>query len=103
MNPVVPTSAAIPKDFQTFAFINEPESPRPYEAEKQNYQLHHSLHRGGGVGANCSNQPRSSATWLLSPQNSAWENANSWTPGEPPNGPSDIATFAQSSQTNVNI
>ena len=39
----------------------------------------------------------SSATWLLSPQDSAWENANNWTPGGPPNGPSDIATFAQSS------
>ena len=44
-----------------------------------------------------------SATWLLSPQDSAWENANNWTPGGPPNGPSDIATFAQSSQTVVNI
>jgi hypothetical protein len=44
-----------------------------------------------------------SATWLLSPQNSAWENVNNWTPGGPPNGPSDIATFAQSSQTGVNI
>ena len=44
-----------------------------------------------------------SATWLLSPQDSAWENANNWTPGGPPNGPSDIATFAQSSQTDVNI
>ena len=44
-----------------------------------------------------------SATWLLSPQDSAWENANNWTPGGPPNGPSDIATFAQSSQTNMNI
>ena len=40
-----------------------------------------------------------SATWLLSPQDSAWENANNWTPGGPPNGPSDIATFAHSSQT----
>ena len=44
-----------------------------------------------------------SATWLLSPQDSAWENANNWTPGGPPNGPSDIATFAQSSQRDVNI
>src|SRR6266516_6805319 len=44
-----------------------------------------------------------SAIWLLSPQDSAWENANNWTPGGPPNGPSDIATFAQSSQTGVNI
>jgi len=45
----------------------------------------------------------SSATWLLSPQDSAWENANNWTPGGPPNGPSDIATFAQSSQIGVGI
>ena len=44
-----------------------------------------------------------SATWLLSPQDSAWENPNNWTPGGPPNGPSDVATFAQSSQRNVNI
>ena len=44
-----------------------------------------------------------SATWLLSPQDSAWENSNNWTPGGPPNGPSDIATFAQSSQRGVNI
>src|SRR6266480_3128209 len=48
-----------------------------------------------------------SATWLSSPQDSTWENANNWTPGGPPNGPpngpSDIATFAQSSQKDVNI
>src|SRR6476661_5169654 len=44
-----------------------------------------------------------SATWLSSPQDSAWENANNWTAGGPPNGPTDTATFAQSSQTGVNI
>src|SRR6478735_679686 len=44
-----------------------------------------------------------SATWLSSPQDSAWENLNNWTPGGPPNGPSDVATFAQSSQTHVNV
>src|SRR3984893_6000751 len=44
-----------------------------------------------------------SAMWLSSPPDSAWENPNNWTAGGPPNGPSDIATFAQSSQTNVNI
>src|SRR6188474_512512 len=44
-----------------------------------------------------------SATWLTSPPDSAWENANNWTPGGPPNGPSDIATFAQSSRTDVNV
>ena len=44
-----------------------------------------------------------SATWLLSPQDSAWENANNWTPGGPPNRPADIATFARSSQRDVNV
>src|SRR3954464_9191294 len=44
-----------------------------------------------------------SATWLSSPQDSAWENPNNWTAGGPPNGPSDVATFGQSSQTYVNI
>jgi len=44
-----------------------------------------------------------SATWLSSPQDRAWENANNWTPGGPPNGPSDLAIFAQSSQRLVNI
>src|SRR5438552_113654 len=44
-----------------------------------------------------------SATWLSSPQDSAWENANNWTTGGPPNGPSDVATFAASFQTSVNV
>src|SRR4029079_2619618 len=44
-----------------------------------------------------------SATWLSSPQDSAWENPNNWTAGGPPNGPSDVATFSHSSQTVVNI
>src|SRR4051794_23350183 len=44
-----------------------------------------------------------SATWLFSPQDSAWENPNNWTAGGPPNGPSDIATFDASFQTSVNI
>ena len=44
-----------------------------------------------------------SATWLSSPQDSAWENANNWTPGGPPNGPSDVATFAASYRSTVNI
>ena len=44
-----------------------------------------------------------SATWLSAPQDSAWENGNNWTLGGPPNGPSDTATFAQSSQTGVSI
>jgi hypothetical protein len=44
-----------------------------------------------------------SATWLSSPQDSAWENPNNWTAGGPPNGPSDVATFSHSSQRGVTI
>src|SRR4029078_1956695 len=44
-----------------------------------------------------------SATWLSAPQDSAWENPNNWTPGGPPNGPSDVATFAASYRSTVNI
>ena len=44
-----------------------------------------------------------SARWLLAPQDSAWENLSNWTPGGPPNGPSDTATFGPTSQRNVNI
>src|ERR1044072_3434207 len=44
-----------------------------------------------------------SATWLSSPQDYAWENPNNWTPGGPPNGPNDVATFSQSSQPYVTI
>src|SRR6476619_1139979 len=44
-----------------------------------------------------------SATWLPSPQDSAWENPNNWTAGGPPNGPSDVATFSHSSQRDVTI
>jgi len=43
------------------------------------------------------------ATWLSSPQDSAWENPNNWTAGGPPNGPSDVATFSHSSQRDVTI
>src|SRR4029078_8392284 len=44
-----------------------------------------------------------SATWLSAPQDSAWENPNNWTPGGPPNGPSDVATFVASYRSTVNI
>jgi hypothetical protein len=44
-----------------------------------------------------------SATWLFQPQDSAWENPNNWSPGGPPNGPSDVATFAASNRSNLDI
>lgn len=42
-----------------------------------------------------------SATWLANPTSGSWINASNWTAGGPPNGPSDIATFATSNITNV--
>ena len=42
-----------------------------------------------------------SATWLANPATNHWNNANNWTAGGPPNGPSDIATFATSNTTGV--
>ncbi len=63
----------------------------------------HSVAAAAVLLLNAQTSKAGSATWLSSPQDSAWENANNWTPGGPPNGPSDIATFAQSSQRNVNI
>ncbi len=63
----------------------------------------HSIAAGAALLLTAQISLAGSATWLSSPQDSAWENANNWTPGGPPNGPSDIATFAQSSQRNVNI
>jgi hypothetical protein len=44
-----------------------------------------------------------SATWLLSAQDNAWVNPNNWTPGGPPNGPFDVATFVTSNRRTVNI
>jgi hypothetical protein len=44
-----------------------------------------------------------SARWLLSPEDSAWENVSNWTAGGPPDGPSDTATFGPSSLRDVNI
>ncbi len=42
-----------------------------------------------------------SATWLANPATNHWNNANNWTAGGPPNGPSDIATFATSNTTGI--
>ncbi len=42
-----------------------------------------------------------SATWNLNPASSDWNTATNWTPRTVPNGPSDTATFAVSTITNV--
>ena len=42
-----------------------------------------------------------SATWKMNPSSGDWNTAANWTPNTVPNGPSDIATFATSSVTNV--
>src|SRR5438105_4824510 len=44
-----------------------------------------------------------SATWSSNPSSSDWNTPDNWTPPTVPDGPSDIATFANSSQTLVEI
>jgi fibronectin-binding autotransporter adhesin len=42
-----------------------------------------------------------SAIWGIKPESGDWNNGNNWSPGGPPNGSSDIATFGLSAVTNV--
>src|SRR5439155_139125 len=42
-----------------------------------------------------------SATWKMSPATGDWNHAANWMPSTIPDGPSDTATFASSSITNV--
>lgn len=44
-----------------------------------------------------------SATWLANPANGNWNNAANWTAGGPPNGSTDLATFAMSNQTSISL
>src|SRR2546423_4266854 len=44
-----------------------------------------------------------SAQWDLDPISGDWNTAANWTPGGPPNGPADTATFAFSNMTDVFI
>ena len=44
-----------------------------------------------------------SATWKANPANSDWNTATNWMPNTVPNGASDVATFAASSQTAVSL
>jgi len=44
-----------------------------------------------------------SATWNLDPATGVWNTANNWTPASVPNGPSDVATFDVSRETNVSF
>ncbi|HEY2714568.1 MAG TPA: autotransporter-associated beta strand repeat-containing protein [Chthoniobacterales bacterium] len=44
-----------------------------------------------------------SATWSLNPTSNDWNTAANWTPATVPNGPSDTATFASSSQPAVSV
>ncbi|MEY2496366.1 MAG: hypothetical protein QOJ45_2858 [Verrucomicrobiota bacterium] len=44
-----------------------------------------------------------SATWLLAPSNSDWNIAANWTPGGPPNGETDSATFGSSTVNAVSL
>lgn len=42
-----------------------------------------------------------SATWSLNPVSNDWNTAANWTPATEPNGPTDTATFGQSSKTSL--
>jgi autotransporter-associated beta strand protein len=44
-----------------------------------------------------------SATWGVAPASGDWNTATNWTPNTVPNGPSDVATFASSSQRAVSL
>src|SRR5207247_2110067 len=44
-----------------------------------------------------------SATWSASPATGDWNTATNWTAGRPPNGPSDMASFATSNTTAVSL
>jgi autotransporter-associated beta strand protein len=44
-----------------------------------------------------------SATWNLNPASGDWNTATNWSPNTVPNGPSDVATFADSNQTDVSL
>src|SRR5947199_5434324 len=96
-----PNSLAFPKDF-TYEFRCDGTEKKMKTTSKTTAYIVHSI-AAAVLVLSAQISLAGSATWLSSPQDSAWENANNWTPGGPPNGPSDIATFAQSSQTGVNI
>jgi len=42
-----------------------------------------------------------SATWKLDPVDNNWNNPANWTPPTVPNGPTDVATFAESNRTEL--
>jgi autotransporter-associated beta strand protein len=44
-----------------------------------------------------------SATWQQNPATANWNTATNWNPATVPNGPSDVATFSASNQTNVTV
>ncbi len=45
------------------------------------------------------NAVASSATWKINPESGDWNNADNWSPGGPPNGANDVATFDFSTTT----
>src|SRR5882724_10604436 len=96
-----PNSLASSKDF-TYEFRNEGMEKQMKTRSRTIAYIVHSI-AAAALVLTAQIGLAGSATWLFSPQDSAWENANNWTTGGPPNGPSDIATFGQSSQTGVNI
>ena len=43
------------------------------------------------------------ATWSQNPTSGDWNTASNWTPGGPPNGPADTATFQSSAISNLSL
>ena len=44
-----------------------------------------------------------SATWLVNPSSGDWNTVSNWTPGGPPNGPADTATFQLSAVNELSV
>ena len=53
--------------------------------------------------ANVSLARAGSATWQQNPTTGNWNTPANWTPATVPNGPSDVASFSESTQTNVSV
>src|SRR5688572_3940544 len=61
------------------------------------------LHLAFGLTLSLSEASGGSATWLSSPTSGDWNAAGNWTPGGPPNGVADTATFEFSSVNAISL
>jgi autotransporter-associated beta strand protein len=61
------------------------------------------LAAGLGLILSSSSAFAGSATWLANPVSGDWNTAGNWTPGGPPNGPADTATFEASTLSDLSL